>query len=126
MSPQHQIVIRLADPAELVLGRVNTRWLGGGAIELLLDRTEADPASVPVLTEARDLALRKVVPLLHAHGPPPIVRYYVERHIPGGRLVHVEPSPWQTDVYLAHGLLPQEMADELAGHSTNLLRHFPL
>lgn len=120
-----QVVVRLVDPAELVLGRVNTRR-HGSTLELLLDQTDVDPAALPVLLEARDRALVEVVPLIRFDRPPPTVRYFMERNIPGGRLWHIDAGPVLTDVYLECGLMPQDMADEVASHSTNLLRHFPL
>ncbi|MFB4285658.1 hypothetical protein ACBJ59_61100 [Nonomuraea sp. MTCD27] len=119
-----QVLVRLVDPAELALGRVNTRRRGR-TLELLLDQTQVDPEALPVLLEARDRALAEVVPLIEPGRPTPIVRYFMERNIPGGRL-HLDVGPVLTDVYLEYGLMPQDMADEVAGHSTNLLRHFPL
>jgi hypothetical protein len=124
MSQPH-VAIRLVDPAELHFGRVTTRQRGS-TFELLLDGTVVDPAAVPALLEARDIALTQVVPLIEPDRPPPIVRYFMERNIPGGRLVSVDVNPFQTDVYLEFGLMPQDTADEVAAHSTNMLRHFPL
>ncbi|MEV0387906.1 hypothetical protein [Nonomuraea sp. NPDC050643] len=123
MSPQ--VAIRLVAPAELGLGRVVTRQRGG-SLELLLDRTVVDPAALPALLEARDIAFARVLPIIESDRPPPLIRYFMERNIPGGGLVSVDVHPVQTDVYLQYGLMPQDMADEVAGHSTNMLRHFTL
>lgn len=121
MSTPH-LLLRLVDPAELILSRINLAHVGG-RIELRIDSTAGvDPAALPPLQEIGLRTLTELVPIM-IPGRPPIVRYYLERDIPGNRLVHVEFSPYQADVYLQRGLMPQDVADEIAGHSTNLLRH---
>ncbi|MEV0306452.1 hypothetical protein [Nonomuraea fuscirosea] len=121
MSPR--VTIRLVDPAELMSGRVMTRRCGS-AFELLIDGTVVRPAAFPALLEARDIAEAKVLPLIHPDRSPPVIRYFMMRNIPGGRLVWLDVHPVQTDVYLQHGLMPQDVADEIASHSTNMLRLF--
>ncbi|NJP93954.1 hypothetical protein HCN51_31720 [Nonomuraea sp. FMUSA5-5] len=106
-----------------MLSRVNLRWRGG-TLEVLLDRTDVDPASVPVLMEATARARTEIVPFIE-DGASPIVRYFMERNIPGDQQFHMDASPYQTDVYLEHGLMPQAIADEIAGHTTNLFRSYP-
>ncbi|WP_219466928.1 hypothetical protein [Nonomuraea rhizosphaerae] len=65
----------------------------------------------------------ELVPLIQAHSP--VVRYYMNRVIPG-QPIYVEASPWQVDVFVPPGLMPQEVADELAGHYTHAIRYIRL
>lgn len=124
MSTPH-LLIRLVDPAELILSRINLAHVGA-RIELRIDRTAGvDPAALHPLTELGIQTLAQLVPLIEP-GRTPVVRYYMERAIPGGLLVAADFTPYQADVYLQRGLMPQDVADEIAGHSTNLLRHFAL
>ncbi|MFI6819214.1 hypothetical protein ACIBG7_42980 [Nonomuraea sp. NPDC050328] len=46
----------------------------------------------------------------------------MERNLPGGKLVAADLEPYQADIYIEHGLMSQEVADEIAGHSTRLFR----
>ncbi|WP_431897820.1 hypothetical protein [Nonomuraea sp. bgisy101] len=114
--------IGLVNPSVLVISRVNSR-MTQGRVELLLDRTGVDPYVLEPLQIIGARTLSELVPMLRP-GRPPTVRYFMERDIPG--LVYMDVTPYQADIYLERGLIPQDLADELAGHSTNLLRHFTL
>ncbi|MGW5689125.1 hypothetical protein [Nonomuraea sp. NPDC003754] len=105
-----------------MISRVNSR-MKHGRLEMLLDRTGVDPNVLEPLQIVGARTLSDLVPLLTL-GRSPTVRYYLERNVPG--LVHMDVSPYQADVYLERELIPLDLADELAGHSTNLLRHFVL
>ncbi|PZG20577.1 hypothetical protein [Nonomuraea aridisoli] len=118
MSPL--IVIRLVDPAELVSGRVNMKWRPT-AIDVLLDRTVVDPEALPVLEEAAARGLAQLLPILQPGRPVPVVRYFLERDMPVGSL-HLDISPFQTDIFISQGLMPEAVAEELSSHSTHMLR----
>lgn len=120
MTPH--LLLRLVDPVALVLSRVNSRWYGG-ALELRIDRTDVDPAAHSALLEAGIRTLVELVPLIAANRRLPVVRYYTECDIPGRKLWHMDVMPYQADIYLRQGLMPQELADELAGHYTNIACH---
>ncbi|MEV4059685.1 hypothetical protein [Nonomuraea dietziae] len=116
--------VRLVNPSELVLSRINLTYLGG-RLELRIDRTaRVDPAVQDALRAMANRALTELVSMANPRRPP-IVRYYLESGIPGG-LVHADLSPYQADIYLERGLMPQDLADELAAHSTFLLRRITL
>ncbi|MGW3346757.1 hypothetical protein ACWDA3_25890 [Nonomuraea rubra] len=93
-------------------------------IKIWMDRTLVDPRLVVALQSAGQQALPTLLHMI-VPGRTPIVRYFLERDIPGGQLVHVELTPYQNDVYVKRGLMPQAVADELAGHSTAILRSYP-
>lgn len=114
--------VRLVDPVELVLSRINSR-MRGGLLEVRIDCTGVDPAVREPLERTSADALGGLMPLLEP-GQTPIVRYYVERNVPD--LVQFDVAADQADVYLERGLMPRDLVDELAGHSTNLLRKFAL
>lgn len=111
--------IHLAAPADLLASRVNTRW-SNGQLTMYIDRTGVDPAVIQPLRDVGEKTLADLVPQIDPRRPP-VVRYFLERDIPGSRLVQIEFTPYQADVYLQRGLLPQDLADELAAHSTFLL-----
>lgn len=121
MTPQ--LRIHLVDPAKLIMSRINSRW-SSGALDVFIDRTHVDPVTAGALLEAGNRAMKDLIPLIKPDRPP-VVRYFMERNI-SDRLVAVDFTPYQADVYLEEGLMPQDLADELAAHSTHLLRHFPL
>lgn len=124
MTTPH-LLLRFVDSADLILSRINIASVGG-RIELRIDRTAGvDPAALKPLQEIGLRTLTELMPIMIPDRSP-IVRYYLERDMPDNSLVHVDLTPYQVDVYLQRDLMPQWVADEIAGHSTNLLRHFVL
>lgn len=119
-----QIHVRLVDHSELVLSRINSR-LRGGALEVLIHRAGVDPAAGAALERATRRATIDLMPLIEA-GRPPLLRYFLERDIPGRAPFAWDFAPYQSDFYLEKGLMPEGLLQELAGHVNNLLRHFPL
>jgi hypothetical protein len=120
MTPH--LLLHLVDPAALVLSRINSWWMISGSLELRIDRTYVNPVALPALLEAGVRTLVELVPLIAAN-PLPVVRYYMVSDVPDRRLMHMDTSAFQIDVYLQHGLMPQDLADELAGHYMNIARH---
>lgn len=120
-----QIRVRLVDHAVLVRSRINTRLLRGGALEVLIQRDGVDPAVGAVLERATRLAMVDLMPLIEA-GRPPVLRYFLERDIPGRSPFAWDWADYQVDFYLEKGLMPADLTQELAGHANHLLRHFPL
>lgn len=118
MTPH--LLLHLVDPVALVLGRVNSWWISG-ALELRIDRTHVNPVALPALLDAGARTLIELVPHIEANLLP-VVRYYLV-DMPSPQLMHMDISAFQVDVYLQHGLMPQDLADELAGHYTNIARH---
>jgi hypothetical protein len=113
--------LRYARPNELLHGRVNLAKTGE-LFELRIDPAAGIDSAVfqPLIALART-TLPQVLSMIEP-GRSPIVRYYVERNLPGGRLVAADIAPYQADIYVEHGLMPQDVADEIAGHSTHLIR----
>lgn len=113
------LVVNLVDPAILMGGRVSMSWRPG-LLDIRLDQTVIEPVAGPAIAEmARDGLAQLATMERH---PAPVVRYYVERDIPGGKLVSAEVSPWQIDVYVLKGLMPYDVSQEIAGHATHILR----
>jgi hypothetical protein len=114
-----QLVVRLVHPSDLINGggRVCTVWTAS-QVELRVDDTAGvDPAVVAPLRRV----LNEVLPSVP--GGCPVMRIYVERAMPDDHLVTVEITPYQTDVHVLAGLLPEPIADEIAAHGTYLARH---
>ncbi|MFI9558815.1 hypothetical protein [Nonomuraea endophytica] len=123
-TPHHpRLIVRYARPTEIIIGgQADLALTESGQIELRLGLLAgADPALLDPLAEEGEQAFHDLLPLLEP-GRPPIIRYYIERHIPGAKLVHVEVDPRQTDVHIAHGLAPLATAHQIAGLSTHLMR----
>ncbi|MFD9944544.1 hypothetical protein ACFWYW_48490 [Nonomuraea sp. NPDC059023] len=121
--PRHGLTVRFARPSEIIIGgQADLALTRSGQIELRIDpHAGADPALLDPLAEAGEQAFHDLLPLLEP-GRPPIIRCYVERHMPGNKLVHVEVDPRQTDVHIAHGLARRLTAHQIAGLSTHLMR----
>ncbi len=117
MTPP-RLSIRLAEPWELLAGRINTR-ITPMTLDIAIDRTAGVAGEVLAPLQAaatrvlRDIATVEVSKLI-------TVRYFLERDIPD--LVHIDWGAAQVDVYLERGSMPPDVADELAGHSTYLTR----
>jgi hypothetical protein len=119
-----QVHVRLVDHSELVLSRINSR-LRGGALEVLIHRDGVDPAAEAALERATQRAMIDLMPLIEA-GRVPVLRYFLERDIPGRVPFAWDFAPYQADFYLEKGLMPEALTQELQAHANNLLRHFPL
>ncbi|MCW2878005.1 MAG: hypothetical protein JWQ95_2105 [Sphaerisporangium sp.] len=115
-----QTFLRFVDPAELISGRVNTVF-SDDRVELRIDRTKLASILFCPLSELGVDITTHLVPRI-IPGRPPIVRYFMERDIPSGLLIHADVTPYQIDIYVKHGLMPPDLADEIAAHSTYLLR----
>lgn len=114
------IDIRLVPADRLVRGKVNT-WSNGDSIRCLIaDTAGVDPLAVPALIEVSH-TIEEQFPAIRIPGVTPLVRCHLEPDL-GGALAHAELSPHLISVYLAPELMPQDVADELAGHGTALLR----
>lgn len=115
-----RITINLTDPSELLTGRVQTRITAAAALDIQIDNTAGvDPI---VLEPLRDKSIG-ALSLLALRGETSrliTVRYIVERNIPD--LVDMDVDVAQVDVYIDCGLVPQDVADELAAHATHLTR----
>lgn len=115
--------VRLVPPSELIAGdplsgHVNTVWTAGH-VEIRVDRTAGvDPAVVAPLRRV----LSEVLPVGNGAAECPIVRFHLDRAMPDDSLVMAECTPYQTDVYLRAGSMPADVAEEIAGHSTNVAR----
>lgn len=119
-----RLFLRIVDPAELILSRINLANTARGLELRIHPLAGVDPVALDPLQRAGEQALADLVPIM-IPGVVPIIRYHLIRNVPGG-LVHVEPSPYQADVFLELGLMPQDVGDEIAGQSTNLMRHFAM
>jgi hypothetical protein len=115
----------LVGTTRLVSSRVNTRRTKGGIIVEIDQAAGVDPAVLLPLQREGGQAITDLIPHL-IEGDTPVIRYHLERDIPGGRLVHVEVDPLQTDVYLMPGLIPWDITREISAQSNHLLRHFSL
>ncbi|MDH2425726.1 hypothetical protein [Sphaerisporangium sp. TRM90804] len=120
MTPQ--LIVRLADPIEFVVGLVASRWVAG-LIELRIARTDVHPDVVIPLQEACNHLLN-TVDLRKSSYPAPVVRCHplLERDM-HGLPVRLDIEPYQIDLYLRQGLVPLTVAEQLAGNLTFLLRH---
>ncbi len=118
--PPPVLSIRLAPLAPLLLhSRIATRITPGRIDTVIADTSGVDPA---VLEPLRAAGAQALDDLQRRGGISPLitVRYILDRAIPG--LVRIDASEAQIDVYVELGLMPQDIADELAAHATHLAR----
>jgi hypothetical protein len=80
-----------------------------------------DPAVVGPLESEASRVMDTFVSALPA-GRCPVVRVFLECLINFGRLVIIDTEPYQIDVRLQSGLMPPDVADEYAAHSTAFLQ----
>lgn len=117
-----RIRVRLVDPATLISGSVSIRATAGLAEVRIAENARVAHEALDLLKAAGEEVVAALASIAHP-GRAPIVRYFLERDMPRGQLLVAETTHYQVDIRVRRGLIPQDIADEIAGHSTELLRY---
>ncbi|MFB9681317.1 hypothetical protein [Streptosporangium vulgare] len=116
------LTIRLADPSRLINGHVGSFFRGGRFLFMVNRDLQVDPDVLRELERKGGQAIPRLASLLQP-GQTHLVRYFLERDIPGNEMTCLDIGPHQTDVYVHRSLMPYTLADELAAHSTLMAPH---